>query len=234
VAASSTPSPETLDAIRHFDTCTVANAVEEFAIRLKNEGYTRPGLQCVTGGCPSILGYAVTFRVRSADPPVTGGSYWDRMDWWDAIEAVPAPRIAVIQNPEDRHAIGRGAVLGGVHAAILQAFRCLGAVTDGTVRDVPEVSRLDFPMFARGMTVSHAYTHIIEFGHPVEIFDLPIKPGDLLFADCHGVLSIPIEVAARIPEAAARIRAQQKRIIDLCRSREFSRERLLHAIRNQS
>jgi regulator of RNase E activity RraA len=88
-------------------------------------------------------------------------------------------------------------------------------------------------MFAKGMTVSHAYTHIVEFGGPVEIFDLHIRPGDLLYADCHGVLSIPLEVAARVPEAAARIRAQDKRIIDLCRSREFSRERLRHAIQNQ-
>lgn len=233
MGAFSTISPETLDAIRHFDTCTVANAIESFGIRMKNEGYTRPGLHCVTGGCPRVLGYAATFQVRSADPPVTGGIYWDRTDWWDSIEAVPAPRIAVIQNPEGRDTIGGGAVLGGVHAAILQAFRCAGAVTDGTVRDVPEVSRMDFPMFARGMAVSHAYTHIVEFGGPVEICELRIRPGDLLYADCHGVLSIPAEAAARIPEAAARIQAQERRIIDLCRSSEFSRERLWQAIQNR-
>jgi 4-hydroxy-4-methyl-2-oxoglutarate aldolase len=125
-------------------------------------------------------------------------------------------------------------VLGGVHAAILQAFRCEGVVTDGAVRDVPEVSRMEFPMFARGMTVSHAYTHIVEFGQPAEILGLNIRPGDLLYADCHGVLSIPIEIAAQIPEAAARIRDEEKRIIDLCRSREFSREQLRRAIQNHS
>jgi biotin carboxyl carrier protein len=32
-----------------FDTCTIANAIEHFKVRLRNEGFTRPGLRCVTG-----------------------------------------------------------------------------------------------------------------------------------------------------------------------------------------
>ena len=233
MTAFSTVPPEILEAIRHFDTCTVANAIENFPVRLKNEGYTQPGLQCVTGGCPRVLGYAATFLVRSADPPVTGGGYWDRNDWWDSIEQLPSPRIAVIQNPESQVKIGAGAVLGSVHAAILLAFRCEGVVTDGVVRDVPEAARMEFPMFARGMAVSHAYTHIVEFGSPVEIFGLKVRPGDLLYADCHGALSIPLEIAGRIPAEAARIRAREKEIIELCQSREFSREQLWRAIQNR-
>jgi regulator of RNase E activity RraA len=209
------------------------HAIERFQVRLRNEGYTRPGLYCVTGGSPRALGYAATFQVRSADPPMTGRGYWDRTDWWEEIERLNAPRIAVIHNPESRHVIG-GAVVGGLHAAILQAFRCETVVTDGTVRDVEEARGIGFPMFARGLTVSHAYTHVVEFGGPVEVFGLKVRLGELLFADCHGVLAIPPEIADRIPEVAAGIRAREKRIIDLCRSSEFSRERLQRAIQNES
>lgn len=223
---------ETLDAIRRFDTCAIANAIETFRIRLKNEGYTRQGLHCVTGGFPRALGYAATFQVRSADPPLAGGSYWDRTDWWEALEKLPAPRIAVIHNADNRQGMGDGAVLGGVHAAIFQAFRCAAVVTDGAVRDVEEAIGMNFPMFARGLAVSHAYTHIVEFGGPVQIFGLHIRPGDLLYADCHGALSIPLEIAERIPAAVESIHAEDQRIIELCRSPEFSRQRLAQAIRH--
>src|SRR6516165_11995280 len=89
---------ESFEAIRQFDTCTIANAIEQFRVRLRNEGFTRPGLQCVTGGSPRLLGYAATFRVRSADPPMSGNAHLDRTDWWEAIGHLPIPRIAVIQD----------------------------------------------------------------------------------------------------------------------------------------
>ena len=84
VTAATTIQPlprATFDAIRQFDTCTIANAIEHFRVRLRNEGFTRPGLQCVTGGAPRLLGYAATCRVRCADPPVSGNAYADRTDW---------------------------------------------------------------------------------------------------------------------------------------------------------
>jgi hypothetical protein len=105
-----------LEAIRQFDTGNIANGIENFGVRLRNEGYTRPGLQCVTGGFPRSFGYAATARIRSSDPPVTGNTYLDRTDWWVGIQSLPAPRIAVVQ---DLHAeSGLGSVVGEVIAAL--------------------------------------------------------------------------------------------------------------------
>jgi regulator of RNase E activity RraA len=224
-------SPAVLDSIRQFDTCTIANAIETFRVRLRNEGFTRPGLRCVTGGSPRVLGYAATCRVRSADPPMSGNAYVDRTDWWDTIGLLPAPRIAVFQ---DLDAADSGAsTIGEVHAAILKALRCEGVITNGSVRDIPAVSEMDFPMFAPAVSVSHSYMHIVDFGAPVEIFGLPVRSGDLLFADCHGVVSIPLEIAARIPAAASEIRDREQAIIRLCQSPEFSVEKLLKAIQTK-
>ena len=223
--------PELFDSLREFDTCTIANAIEQFRVRLRNEGFTHPGLQCVTGGNARLLGYAATCRVRSAEPPMAGNAYVDRTDWWEAIENLPAPRIAVIQNLDGGTS---GASVGEVHAAILQAFRCEGLITDGAVRDIPGVSRLDFPMFAAAVSVSHAYMHVVDFGAPVEIFGLAIRPGDLLYADIHGVLSIPLEVAAQLPAAAAAIHAHEREIVELCQSPEFTLEKLLKAVQTKS
>jgi 4-hydroxy-4-methyl-2-oxoglutarate aldolase len=221
----------TFDAIRQFDTCTIANAIEHFRVRLRNEGFTRPGLQCVTGGSPRLLGYAATCRVRSADPPMSGNAYVDRTDWWETIGLLPVPRIAVFQ---DLDATTSGAsTIGEVHAAILKALQCEGMITNGSVRDIPGVSRMEFPMFASDVSVSHAYVHIVDFGAPVEIFGLPVRSGDLLYADVHGVVSIPLDIAERIPEVASGIRAKEREIIDLCQSPEFSLEKLLQAVQTK-
>jgi regulator of RNase E activity RraA len=223
--------PETLEAIAQFDTCAIANALEQFDVRLRNEGYTRPGLRCLTGGFTSIIGYAATCRVHSADPPVGGGAYIESTGWWPAIEKLPIPRIAVIQAA-DKDA--GASTVGEVHAAILKAFHCAGVITNGGVRDLPAVTRMGFPMFARNISLSHAYAHLVDIGHPVEIFGLKVHSGDLIYADCHGAISIPLAIASKIPETAAQIRDRERRIIDVCQSPGFSPERLLEVIRSNS
>ncbi len=223
-------SPEELEALAQWDACALANAIERLGVRLRNEGYTKPGLRCVTGGFPRVLGYAATCKVRTADPPVTGDYYLEHFDWWDAIDRLPAPRVAVIQDV-DAHS-GSGASVGEVHAAMLKAFHCRGAITNGAVRDVPAAAAMDFPMFAASLAVSHSYMHVVECGGEVEILGLKIRSGDLLMADFHGVLSIPPGVAAELPAVAAAIRAGERRILEVCQDPDFSRDKLLEAIRS--
>ena len=67
-------------------------------------------------------------------------------------------------------------------------------------------------------------------GKPVEIGGLKIQSGDLLHGCLHGVQSIPLEIAARIPPVAAHITAKKQALIALCRSPEFSLEKLRAAI----
>jgi 4-hydroxy-4-methyl-2-oxoglutarate aldolase len=222
-----TVTREILDAIAQFDACTVANAIETFGVRLRNEGYTQPGLHAVTGDSPRVIGFAATCRVHTEGPPMSGAAYVEPTDWWNAIETLPLPRIAVIEAGSLN-----ASAIGEVHAAILRACGCVAAITNGSVRDVPAVRALHFPLFAAGLALSHGYTHLVDYGHPVEIFGLKIHPGDLILADCHGALAIPIEIAHLIPEAAARIRTHERRIVAACESPKFTHEVLLNAIRS--
>jgi regulator of RNase E activity RraA len=227
------PTRETLDAIAQFDTCAIANAIETFGVRLRNEGYTQPGLRAVTGGFPRVIGYAATCRIRSGGPSITGAAYTESTDWWKAIEALPLPRIAVIQSDRGARSDAVSAV-GEVHAAILRAFGCAAAITDGSVRDLPAVTAMNFPLFAANVALSHGYAHLVDYGNPVEIFGLKIQSGDLIYADCHGALSIPLDLAARLPETAARIRAHERRIVEACDSPDFTPQSLLEAIRSNT
>jgi 4-hydroxy-4-methyl-2-oxoglutarate aldolase len=213
-----------LDAIKRFDTCSLSNAIEAFGLRLRNEGYTKSGLRCIFPELDPMLGYAVTSRIKTSDPPVTGSYYFDRNDWWELMLKGPAPRVAVIQDIDPNPGIG--ASIGEVHASILQALQCVGVVTDGAVRDLAPVRAMRFPMFARCVSVSHAYVHMVDFGSPVEISGLKIRCGDLLYGDCHGVLSIPFEIAGEVAAKAEELLKKERKVIDLCRSPEFSIEKL--------
>lgn len=221
-------TPDQWNALRGLDTCGVANAIESRNLRLRNEGYIRPGLRCLFGHFPPMLGYAVTSRIKCSNPPATGGSYFDRTDWWNLMDAYPAPRIAVIQDSDSEP--GLGAAVGEVHAAILSALHCTGIVTDGAVRDIPALEALNLQIFTRHVSVSHAYVHMIDFGNPVEILGLTITPGDLLFGDMHGVICIPPEIAADLPAIVEEQTRQERTVIDLCRSADFSIEKLRAAV----
>ena len=222
-------APEILAAICRFDTCTIANAIESFGVRLRNEGYTLPGLHCLTNPHARAIGYAATCQIRSGDPPPTGGAYLESTDWWCEIEKLPTPRFAVIEDVSN----GSGSVLGEVHAAILKAFQCAGAATNGPVRDVPGLAALNFPVFARAAALSHSYTHMVSYGEPVHLLGLHVHPGDLLFADCHGVIQIPLDLAHDVERVAGEIRAKERRIIDFCLSSEFTTTGLKEAIESK-
>ena len=59
---------------------------------------------------------------------------------------------------------------------------------------------------------------------------MKIQSGDLLHGDIHGVQSIPLDIAAQIPAVAAKIVAEEQAIISLCRSPDFSLEKLRAAV----
>ena len=53
---------EELNALRQFDTCVIANAVETFNLRLRNTGFTDARIRCMFEDAPPMVGYAATAR----------------------------------------------------------------------------------------------------------------------------------------------------------------------------
>jgi regulator of RNase E activity RraA len=222
---------EQLEALRQVDGGTLANAIESFQKRLRNEGFADSSIRCLFPQLPPIVGYAVTVKIRGSAPPVAGDTYVDRTDWWDYVVSVPAPRVVVVQDMATRP--GLGSLLGAVHVNILRALGGVAAVTNGAVRGIPAAEGLGFQLFAGCVAVSHAYVHIVEFGTPVEVGGLKVQSGDLLHGDRHGVQSIPEDIATQIPPVAAKIAAEEQGLIRLCQSAEFTIEKLRAAVKNK-
>jgi len=221
---------DVLGVLRTIDTCVVSNAIETFEVRLRNTGFADAHIRCMFEDFPPLVGYAATARLRAGDPPMSGRIYHDRLDWWNSILEIPAPRIVVLEDMD--HPPGVGAFLGDMHAAILKALGCVGYVTNGGVRELPRVRDLAFQVFAGNVAVSHAYAHIFDFGRVVSVGGLEVKPGDLLHGDRHGILSIPNEIAADIPRIAAKLQRTEQSVIDFCQSKEFSVDRLRQMMRD--
>ena len=217
---------EQVQQLKTFETCLIADAIESFGVRLRNEGFATAGFRCLFKSFPPLVGYAATCKVRSADPPIVGSRYDERTDWWKDIGGIPAPRVVVMQDVDDPP--GTGAFFGKVHAHILMALGCVGVITNGAARELPGIEASGFQVFAGRIAISRAYIHVVEYGRPVEIGGLTIHPGDLIHGDRHGILTVPPELAPKLPAVARVIREKKDQLIDLCRKpgtshEEFSR-----------
>jgi 4-hydroxy-4-methyl-2-oxoglutarate aldolase len=221
---SNSIAPDLLEKLSRLDSCSVANAIETFGVRLRNTGFADSTIHCMFEDYPPLAGYAATVRIRTTEPPMEGESYFYRLDWLDHVMSIPSPRVVVIEDMD--HQRGLGALVGAMHANILRAVGCLGMVTDGAVRHLEAARALNFQMFARNLSVSHSYAHVYDFGGPVEIGQMKVSPGDLLHGDRHGIQTVPLEIAEKVPAVAQRMRAEEQEMMEFCRSEEFTVEKL--------
>ena len=217
-----------LDALRKITSPSVANAIEPFKVRSREAGNISSEIRALFPEAGPMVGYAVTALIRAEHGPIEGHRA-STFGWWDYIQTIPAPRVVVVHDLDEPR--GQGAQWGEVQANIHRALGCVGVVTDGSVRDLDEVRALGFQFCAAHVSVSHANVHMVDFGIPVKVGGVWVKPGDLIHGDQHGVVTIPQEIAAQIPESIAKIEADERRIISVCQAGGFTAEKLKEVYR---
>jgi len=82
-----------------------------------------------------------------------------------------------------------------------------GAVVDGGVRDTPQISKLQFPVFSRGIVPSTTVNHFRVTGKnvPVVCAGVTVRPADIIVADLDGVVVVPRENALEILKKAQQL-----------------------------
>jgi 4-hydroxy-4-methyl-2-oxoglutarate aldolase len=211
---------EQLEALKRYNTPTVSNAIELFDVRPRHLGFLHHRIRSLLPSLGVIVGYAVTSQTRAG--------YTEAMetdctaDYLRYVASQDGPKIAVGQDLDPDP--GVGAQFGEVNATIHKRLGCVGHITDGCARDLDEVEALGFSMFGLGPCVSHGYVRVIDFGKPVRLAGVEIKPGDLIHADKHGVCIVPNDIAPKLAEACAEVERREKPLLEICRSAQFDLE----------
>ena len=216
-------SAQQFEDLRKIDTPTVCNAIEPFAVRRDSEGFMGWEIRCQFPELGVMLGYAVTATVDSMTPS-RQQSRAPMLRLWEALAAAPKPAVLVFKDLSPRNS--HSCHCGDVMASTAHALGAIGLVTDGGVRDLEGVRALGFQYFAPGMTAAHGRHQVVDVNVPVVVSEVEVLPGDLIHGDRNGVVKVPLEIAARVPQAAAKIAAQEQEMIDFASGGEFSLEGL--------
>lgn len=202
-------SPELLADLESLDTPTVCNALELVAPERRGYGYTTEPLVCARPGLGAMVGLARTATLRAAHPSDQDDPSYARDGYYDYIDDGPKPSIVVIQDVDDEQ--GYGSFWGEVNSNIHLGFGCNGVITNGSVRDLPDLAD-GFQVLADRVGPSHAFVHIVDYGEPVTVARMRVSHGDLIHADQHGAVVVPVDVAHDIKPAADLI-AERERVI---------------------
>ena len=217
-----TTSVALISGLRAIDTPTVCNALELINPGLCRSGFNRQALVCPFPEMMPVVGFARTAIIRCSGPnPVNGAEQRRlRLGYYEHVEKGPRPSLAVIEDA-DEHERGIGAFWGEVQTNVHFAFGCMGVVTDGSVRDIPQMAK-GFFVLAGSIMPSHVHADIAAYACPVTVAGMRVEPGDLIHADRHGAAVIPVEFAADVPKAAALLARKERVILDACKKPGFS------------
>ena len=212
------PTQSHFEFLQSIDTPTVCNLVEIVVPERRGSGYTVRHLHCPFPELPPMVGFAktVTFKAKDAVPLGQGGYMQKRLDYLDYVAGAPQPAVMIMHDLDGEHA-GFGAFWGEVQSNVHKALGALGVVTDGSIRDIPMIAP-GFQMLAAAIVPSHAYVHAVDFGINVEVSGMAVKSGDLIHADRHGAIVVPIETIDAMQAAAEKLAATEARIITAAKS----------------
>jgi regulator of RNase E activity RraA len=105
--------------------------------------------------------------------------------------------------------------IGGLMATAMKYRGLAGAVIDGSVRDLPQIEKLQFPVYSRGVVPSTTINHYRFAGVnvPVRCDGVTVNPGDMIAADEDGVVVAPRAHAADILKKAQELDDTEHRMI---------------------
>lgn len=209
---------ENLAWLRQVDSPTVANAIETFKVRDRCDGYIGGLVKPMFDLGEPMVGQALTVTIGNAPGAIAPREgYWAM---WEALEAMPAPAVIVMQDVSG--APERYACAGEVMATMAKKLGAVGMVTDGGFRDVKEVEALGLHYFASMPVVSHANFQILDVGVDVTLDGQIVKTGDIVHGDVNGIVLIPGDILEGLQAAIGVIREREARFMEFIRSDRFN------------
>lgn len=116
------------------------------------------------------------------------------------IEACPPGAVFIVDSRGDP----RAASAGGILTRRLMVRGVAGFVTDGGLRDSPDIARFAMPTYHQRPTAPANYLchRAVEAEVPIACGGVAVYPGDIVVGDGEGVVIVPAGIAAEVAEAA--------------------------------
>ena len=208
-----------LNLLQSVDTPTVCNAIEVAQGKRGFNEFTR-GTMLASDEKGVIVGYAITAQIAAIEPPTEAVSVIRerRMSYYKAMSENVKPSIAVVEDLDYPNCIG--AFWGEVNTTIHKGFGMSGALTNGVMRDLGDMAE-DFPVVAGSIGPSHGFVHVRTVNQPINVFGLNIKSGDLVHADRHGAVVVPIDVIDGLEASILKMQETEKLVLDPARQKGF-------------
>jgi regulator of RNase E activity RraA len=207
-------SQETTALLQRASTATITTQLFQRGIR---SAFLNGVLPLNPGAC-RFVGEAVTLRSIPAREDIDRVEAFKDPDHPQrkVIEMVGPGQVLVLDCRGDV----RAANLGGILVTRVMKRGAAAIVSDGALRDSPEIARLDFPVFAvaRSATLSLAIHHAVDINVPIGCAGVAVYPGDILVGDEEGVVVIPRYLAAEIAGPAAEQEQMEEFILEKVRA----------------
>jgi regulator of RNase E activity RraA len=182
------------DTRKKLQACSSATlSTQLFKRGLRNQ--VLQGVSRLTPKAPTMVGEAFTLRNIPAREDVDVIGVYDNPEHPQrkAIEVSPPGSVLVIDCRGD----ARAASAGGILVMRLQVRGVAGIVTDGGLRDSPEIAARDFPVYCKAASapISLIHHHAVDMNVPVACGGVAVYPGDVIVGDGEGVIVIPRDIA---------------------------------------
>lgn len=145
-----------------------------------------------------LVGPALTVKLRAGD----------NLALHAALNICSAGDVIVVSNEGD----ATRALIGEVMMAYLMCVKKAGGIIlDGPIRDIDEIRKWDFPVYATGTTPGGPYKEGPgEVNVPISCGEIPVNPGDIIVADPDGVVVVPRQDAQLILAEAKKFKANDE------------------------
>jgi len=209
-----------LTLLRRVDTPTVCNAIEVAQGRRGFAAFTRGTMLASHPEVRAMVGFARTAKIAALAPPSEAPEVIKarRMDYYRHMSEGPRPGLAVIEDVDFPDCVG--AYWGEINTNVHKGLGLSGALTNGVMRDLGDLPD-GFPVVAGSVGPSHGFVHVREIGTPVSVFGLTVADGDLVHADRHGALVIPVGVVPDLEAAITKLLDTEKLVLDPARREGF-------------
>ena len=220
-----TPSTSLWRLLREVDTPTVCNAIEVAQGKRGFNKFTKGTMLSSDPKYGAFVGYARTAKISGIAKPIEPPHEIRaiRMKYFHHMAKGSEPKIAVVEDVDFPNCVS--AWWGEVHTAVHKGLGVSGALTNGVMRDLGDLEP-GFPVVAGSIGPSHAFVRATELASKVNIFDLEIANGDLVHADRHGALIIPLEVIGILEKSIRKLISTEHLILGPARQPDFNIQKL--------